>query len=106
MSFQKIPVRSDLPAYEFDITLDGKIYNLSFSWNDRTELWTMDILDETGKDLLLGVSMFTNWDLIGRFRSSELPEKKFFCVDTAGEGKNPGIDDFGSRVILVYGDDT
>lgn len=106
MSFQKIPVRSDLPAYEFDITLDGKIFNLSFAWNDRSELWSMDIFDENGNELLMGVPILTNWDLIGRFRMKTLPPRMFLCVDTAGEGKNPGIDDFGSRVILVYGDDT
>lgn len=106
MSFQKIPVRSDLPAYEFSITLDEKIYNLNFSWNDRTSLWTMDILDENGVELLTGVQMLTNWDMIGRYRIKELPPRMFLCVDTAGEGKNPGIDDFGSRIILVYGDDT
>lgn len=106
MSFQVIPVRSDLPAYDFKITLDGVVYNLGFTWSERSQLWTMDISDENEEPIAMGIRLFTATPISYIYEMDNFPEREFLVVDTAGENKNPGRDDFGSRVLLLYGDDT
>lgn len=105
MALQIIPVRSDLPAYDFQITLDDVILNLSFSWSERSQLWSMDVADLNQDMIVSGVPLFTEYPLLFRFKDERLPPGQWFCVDTKNEGKNPGRDDFGSRVILFYGDE-
>jgi len=106
MAFETLPVRSDLPSYNFQITLDGVIYGLSFNWSRRAGLWTMDIADEIGTPMLMGIRLFQGFPLISRFFKPGLPPREFFCIDTANQGKDPGEDDLGARVLLIYGDDS
>lgn len=105
MALVTIPVRSDVPAYDFQITLDQKILNLEFAWNERTSLWTMNIFDLNLDQIIMGVPMFTEFPLLYKYQDSRLPPGQWFCVDTGNESKNPGRDDFGTRVILMYGDE-
>lgn len=106
MSFQQIPVRSDLPAYDFKITLDAVVYQLSFTWSERAQLWTMDIADENEEPIAMGIRMFASVPSTYIYKDPRFPARQFLVLDTAGKNKNPGRDDFGSRVLLLYGDDT
>lgn len=104
MALQIIPTRSDVPCYDFQITLDGVILNLEFMWGDRLNLWTMNIFDLNQNPIVTGVPLFTEFPLLYKEKDVRLPPGQWFCVDTGNEGKNPGRDDFGSRVLLYYGD--
>lgn len=106
MAYQKIPVRSDLPSYIFSITLEGTLYYLSFEWNDRGSFWTMDILDQDQNQLVCGIRMISNINLLGRFQNSLLPKGTFFIYDTSGKNQDPQVDNFGSVVLLFYREST
>ena len=97
-----LPVRSDLDGYSFSIELDAVTYLLRFRYNDRMSVWLMDIADTGGNDVLSGVPLLTNCDLIGRFRSDALPPGRFLAFDTTGNAANAGRNDLGNNVKLLY----
>ncbi len=104
MSTLEMPVRSDLPAYQFQIDLEEKIYTLAFKWNDRKERWVMSILTSEGVEVLMGIVLLTDVAIVDQYLniSVEMPPGRFFVIDETGEGKNPGIDDLGNDIKLFY----
>ena len=102
MATLTIPVRADLPAYTFQITLETKLFTLTFRFNERMDRWIMDIADEDEVDLLLGTLIITEWNLIERFKDDRLPPGEFFALDESGERKSPGREDLGNDVKLFY----
>lgn len=106
MAYLQIPVRTDLPAYSFSITLEGVVYILSFEWNDRGSFWTMDIQDQDENYLVAGVRVVNNQDLLGRFRNTALPAGTFYLLDTTGKVDDPKVDNFGTVVLLFYREST
>ena len=102
MAILTIPVRTDLPAYEFSLSLEGATYYFSFEWNERGEFWTMDILDQNQEYIIAGIRMVSNIDLLGRFKDVRLPKGIFLLLDTSGKNRDPSFDNFGTEVLLTY----
>ena len=102
MSFLELPVRSDVKSYEFTIELDGFVFTLRFKFNDRSGQWGMSIADAQNNDILSGIVLLTNIDLVNDVVKEELPLGRFFLIDESGEDKNPGPDDLGNDVKLIY----
>jgi hypothetical protein len=105
MAYQEIPVRSDIPAYDMSVTLDGVLYYLSFEWNERGQFWTMDIYDQDQVALVLGTRMITNVDLLGKYKIAGLPKGIFLITDTSGKNLDASVDNFGIIVKLFYRED-
>ena len=68
MATIEMPVRSDIPSFQFRIELETTVYTLRFKWNTRMERWIMDIADEENNDLLNGIPVQASVDLKQRFR--------------------------------------
>lgn len=98
----QIPVRSDIPAYEFQIALEGTPYRLAFRYNRRRSRWAMDIKNQQGEILLAGVQILVALDLTSRFRVIDGPPGRFFAVDTSNQDLPPTEADLGNRVLLYY----
>lgn len=106
MAYQKIPVRTDLPSYIFSITLEAVVYYFSFEWNDRGGFWTMDIFDQDQVQIVAGIRMVVNINLLGRFNNPKLPAGTLYILDTSGKNNDPAVDNFGSVVLLFYREST
>ena len=98
----QIPTRSDLPFYDLQVTLDGVTYTLEFRWNVRAAGWFMAILDAEGVNVLrAGIRLVANWPLEA-YRADRQPRGVLMALDTSSSGLDPGRDDLGDRVQLVY----
>lgn len=104
MSVIQLPLRTDLTHYDFGITLDGVAYNFELRWNTRDEAWFLDLRLESGEAVYTGIRVVINWPLALRCRHESHPPGQLLAVDTSGKDAEPGIDDFGSRVLLLYYD--
>ncbi|WP_448510308.1 phage baseplate plug family protein [Immundisolibacter sp.] len=102
MAYVTLPVRTDLPAYDFSIILDGETFIFSFEWNERGSYWTMDVLDSEGNHLVAGVRMTTGVNLLAQYRNENLPKGSLFLLDTRGFNDDPQVDNFGKNVLLMY----
>lgn len=100
----QIPVMTDVPNFIERVELEGTIYNLEFRYNERQELWHMDIRDANDVDLLVGVPLLGGLPLTSRFvgRIEGLPPGSFLCVNESGDPETPSYLSFGNGVNLFY----
>lgn len=98
-----IPLRTDaVYHYDLQVVLDGAVFTLELRWNTRDEAWYMDLRTEAGDPILTSVKVVVDWPLAGRCVDARRPAGALFAIDTSSERRDPGKDDLGSRVILVY----
>ena len=102
MAVQELPVTSDPQAYQFQITLDGTPYLFKFYFNKRRGTWHMSILTESEEELVMGVPVFVGWPILDRFKDTRLPPGTFMAIDTTSDFVDPGQEDFGTRVKMLY----
>lgn len=101
MSFG-VPITSDFDDYFFTINLDGTIYQLSFRWNSRMLKWFIALALEDGTPIVDMRPVIADWPPFARFRRPNIPKGELIFIDTSGSNTDPGHDDLGDRVILVY----
>lgn len=97
-----LPLRSDLPHFDVQVTLDELTYTLEFRWNGRDSAWYMDVRDENGEPIQNGVKVVVDMPLGKRTRNQDFPKGYFFAVDSSGEQLDPGLEDLGDRVQIYY----
>lgn len=106
MAILELPIRSDLSAYTFQVQLESAIYQFEFRFNQRLNRWIMDIEDQNGVDVLIGIPMLTDADLIGRFVMDGRPPGKLLAYDESGQNQNATQFDFGNPISLLYDEST
>ncbi len=99
---QTIQLRPDLRHFEAQPVLDGVQFVLQFDWNARAAAWFMNVLDADRTQLYMGVKIVVDHPLAKRLRNSLLPAGLLTAHDTSRQRVDPGIDDLGDRVILLY----
>jgi hypothetical protein len=101
---QILPTLTDgTQAYSFHVDLEGITYGFDFSWNWMRSFWSVVIRDATG-EALLSQTLRTGNALLARFQAREgrLPPGEIIVFDTSGQDKDPGLQDLGTRVQLIY----
>ncbi len=103
MAVREIPVRNDIAAYSFSVDLDNITYNFNFKFNDRTNLWSIDISNDAEVLLVAGIPLFVKQDLLQFFRhESRLPQGTLFAANLVNENLPPDRDNLGTEVVLLY----
>lgn len=102
MAFLEIPIRSDIPAYNFQINLEGIIYTLGFRYNSRLERWVMDVKDVDEVALVTGVPLLYGIPLLDRYKNPALPPGTFILIDETNAERNPTRDGLGEDYKLLY----
>lgn len=97
-----LPLDPEIEADDFTISLDGGVYRFRFTWNSRAQAWVMDVLTEAEEPIVSGVRVVVNFPILDQFEDSRLPPGKLIVVDTGGTGEEPGRNDLGARVQIVY----
>jgi hypothetical protein len=96
-----IPTQS-LPAFSFEIALEGSTYRLAFIWNTRHEYWTMDLKDRQGNILIGGIKLVINYEILFRYRRGDVPPGAIVPLDITGRLERIGRNDLGTNVKLIY----
>lgn len=89
------------PHVRHRVRLDGRDYLLVFDWSGREGAWYVHILDASGSPIVTGRKVVANGKLGHRSIDPRRPAGLLMAVDPTGAG-DPGIDDLGRRVFLVY----
>jgi hypothetical protein len=98
-----IAVRTDgYPNFDLDQSLDGAVYLMTFRWNERESKWYMTLADDTGDPIFAGVKVVADRVISFRTADARMPPGDITTIDTSGAGLDPGLDDLGNRVKLVY----
>ena len=97
-----IPTSTTSQFYKQQTTLDGQNYTLKFKWNAREEAWYLDILTDAEVAITYGIKIVTDFPLGRRNPDPLMPPGLLIAIDTSGTETPPAIDDFGTRVQLIY----
>lgn len=99
---QVIPLRSDLAAFDLQVSLEGTIYTLDFRWNTRARGWWMTVLNDQADTVLVGNTRVVVDFPANAYLTGRQPPGIFIFIDTSGQGRDPGLADLGQRVQLAY----
>lgn len=99
--FRIIPVTKD-PHQLIPVILDGVSYQIQLLWNGRSNSWSMAIYNAATELLVGSIRAVANFPLLKYFTDLELPQGDLRFWDQSGAGIDPGRDDLGTRVLLVY----
>lgn len=115
MSVYVIPTIPGEPHYDFGTTIDGVGYIIAVKWNERDKAldaagniitdgaFYFSVYDVGGEPLATGVKIVLGAYLGRRYVSIPLfANGVFIAYDTSGKGIDAGINDLGSRVLLLY----
>ncbi len=98
-----LPARPGVPHQRFFAELESVTYGFELRWNGRAESWKLDILDRDGNVLLAGKRVVIGFPLTIRAAyDRRLPPGQIIAIDTTGADAEPGLDDLGERVRLLY----
>ncbi len=100
-----IPTSQGAGQYSQRTRLDGRDYNLTFTFNQREGRWYLAIADESYNPIVGGVKLTTNWPLISIYHwDPDVPPGELVVVDSTGDGSPPGYTDLGEgrRCQLLY----
>jgi len=104
MAIYRIPLPKGIPQFTQKIILDNETYILRCHWNEREEAWYFAIEDADENPIVSGRKMVSNWPLLHRSISTDLPAGQLFVIDTTDSLADPGLNDLDERVVLLYFD--
>lgn len=102
MASLEMPVRSDFKSYELTLTLNSVVFILRFYFNTRLNSWVMQLKDSTGTVILGGVPVQTNVSIIAQYIYDNFPLGEVVPIDETGEERNPGEEDLGNDIKMIY----
>lgn len=105
MAVLRLPLRPSLPSYRMRVSLDGRAYVLDLRWSGREERWYLDLRDGAGALLAGSIKLVVGLPLLRRFGGrADLPPGELMVVDGRATPADPGLDELGESVQLVYFD--
>lgn len=102
----QVPLQSNLPWYQFQITLSGNLYTLTMRFNTRTNRWILDIGDSANNPLVVGLPILIQQNVNGQYVVTGLPNGFFYSLDNSGKGQQPTLNSFQIDHTLYYLDES
>lgn len=106
MTFLTVPINTTLPNQKFRITLSGTIFTLEFIFNGRMGVWTMNINDSSGNQILQGMIILIERNLTSQYTTLAIPVGIFFATDDTGQEQEAGLNSWGIDHTFGYVDPT
>jgi hypothetical protein len=108
MAVFRIPTSTDpeRPHYTQRTSLDGRTYLLELRWNGRQARWFLDLYTANGSVIRTGILIRVNWPLLRLVTDERAPPGVLMAIDRSGALKDPGLTELGSRVELLYFDES
>lgn len=85
------------------LTLDGREYNLRFTYNEKNDYWSFGIYDENKKPIVAMTRIVPNFPLFHYYTSTDLPRGAFGCIsDKWNVGRNAFKEKTAEFVYIPY----
>ena len=98
-----LPISNGLIDYDFTVDLSGTFYTLRFRYNYRSNTWMMDINNQTGDALYVGIPIYINVDILRQIRSYNIPKDILLALNNFDSTADPDRNSFSEDVVLTYG---
>lgn len=97
-----LPVQPSLGAFNFTASIDDVQYRFTFRWNSTEAAWFMDVAEFDGTAILNGVKIVCGVYLGRHSNHPLLLNGVFVARSNAPVHRDPGFDDLGVTVQLLY----
>jgi hypothetical protein len=98
-----LPINQTSPDFQFSCELDARTFTFRLRYDDRSDVWRMDLGDANNVPLALSLALVVNMPILRGLRSNpELPQGEFVVLDTAGTGTDPTYDSIGRQHLVGY----
>jgi hypothetical protein len=97
-----IPLQPSIPNYRVGTALEGVQYTLDVRWNGRDEAWYLDLLLEDETPVVHGLKLVLGAAIGSGITNPDFPPGVFVCRDLSNEGRDAGLDDMGTRVVVYF----
>lgn len=106
MAIWKIDISyaSDENDFYQTVELDGRRYQLRFTWNQRDAAWRLSVYQPDGTPLANSRKIVLNIPLLRGEIDERLPLGWIVAYDFTGSNVEAAHDDLGERVLLIYYD--
>lgn len=106
MAMWNLDIRYKSDENEFFHTqeLDGRRYQFRFTWNKRDNAWRISAYLPDGTPLALSRKIVIGIPLFYADIDKRLPPGWLMAVDRSDSNVDPGHDELGQRVPLIYFD--
>lgn len=98
-----LPTRVDIARYVLRVALSGVVFRLFFYFNRRDQAWYFDVTDPAGVPLRSGMKVVSKTPLLRQWIQQGRPDGELIPIDASSD-VDPGIEELGERVLLVYDD--
>jgi hypothetical protein len=106
MQFLVLPMRNDLPFYQYKIALSATQFTLVMRFNGRMNRWILDVNDQSGNPILSGIPVLIRRNLTGQYAYLAVPQGTLFALDDTGQDTQPTQFSFGLDHTVWYADPT
>lgn len=104
MASFRLPVDPTEPHQRQGFELGGSSFLLDLDWNERNQAWFFSLFTNDEIALIEGFRVVIGARPLRRVTDSRRPAGDIQFVDTGVGSVDPGRDDLGNRVILLYHD--
>lgn len=88
--------------WKMQITLDGTIFVLEFTWNSLNEFWVMDVYNRNEVPLVYGIVIVPNYPLLQAYRVNGMPLGEIICQNIVNSDDTISRFDMAQKFELVY----
>lgn len=102
----QVPLPQPMPVnLTFQVELDNVTYTLNLFYNDRDGGWYLTIGDASNNPILGCQRCVVNYPIGWKqCYNTSMPPGSIQFQDTSGQGLDPGLNDMGARVTMLYFD--
>lgn len=104
MAVFRIPVVPNVAHQEMELPVGERIYTLELRWSVREARWYLDVYGDDHEAIYTGIAVVLNFPLPARCVHEDFWDGVLYAIDTSTTNTEPALDDFGTRVILIYDD--
>lgn len=84
------------------ITLEGEIFILEFTWNALNEFWSMDIYTRNEVPLIYGITIVPDYPLLSTYTVEGMPKGEIICQNIVNGDDIIRRYDMSQKFELVY----
>ena len=98
----QIKIPRGIPSFRQSTEIDGTIYQLSFIYNNLSDLWVMNIADAEENPIASGIPLLLGMPLTLQTKNRPgMPRGEFILVDETGQNRPPTFNNL-DNISLVY----
>jgi hypothetical protein len=100
--FILLDIDSSEPFYQVEHTLSGINYKIKIQWNVQNEFWTISLYTSDDIPIIEGQRIVINYSLFSTCSNPLLPPGLFYAIDESETNEEPGEEDLGNRIKVLY----